>query len=83
MAATTEKAVVNNLEEVLDEIKHTSDPEELATLVILGAELYSQGNGFCETKKNNGFHNCQRSMETERDKMFNALTTAFKKLKGV
>ena len=83
VAIRSEKPLVKNLDEVLDEIKHTSDPEELATLILLANELYSQGQCVCEITPPGSDKAllCQHSLNSERDKMFKTLLTALKNIK--
>jgi hypothetical protein len=82
MAVATQP-LVQNLDEVLAQMKATTDPEELATLILLASELYSAGQCVCEVKApgSDDALLCQHSINTERDKMFNTLLVALRNVK--
>lgn len=84
MPAVSEKPLVRNLDDVLAQIKNTKDPEELAALMLLASELYSQGQCACEVKTEGTDEHivCWNSINTERDKMLDTFLTALNNMRG-
>jgi hypothetical protein len=84
MPAVSEKPLVKNLDEVLAQIKTSTDPNELAALMVLASELYSQGQCVCEVRPDGSDDNimCWKSINTERDKMLNTFLTALRNVRG-
>ena len=84
----SEKPSLDALEQTLEAIRKTTDGEELATLLFMAMELYSDGQCRCEEKAvtyGEGAAEaeaCYWDINRKREKMFEAFENLVRELKG-